>query len=108
MKERRKFERYSLGLPAKIEVVSPQREREAFELLTSDVSAGGAFFPTTEPFPAGTQVQLRLSLLSAIIRELTGTQGSLRLEGKVIRSGPYGMAIYFDENYNSVNTSPSN
>ena len=108
MKERRKFERFSLGLPAKIEVLNPQRERETCELLTRDVSAGGAFFLTDEPFPTGTQVQLRLSLFSEIIRELTGTQGSLRIEGKVIRSGPSGMAIYFDENYDTVNTSRHN
>ena len=108
MQERRKFERFSLRLPAKIEVVSPQQERETLELFTSDVSASGAFFPTNEPLPTGAQVQLRLSLLSAIIRKLTGAQGCVMLEGKVIRSGPSGMAIYFDENYNSVNTSPCN
>ena len=108
MEEKRKFERFSLGLPTKIEVVSPQQERETFEFFTSDVSASGAFFPTNEPFPTGTQVQLRLSLLSAIIRKLTGTQGSLEIEGKVIRSDPSGMAIYFDENYDSVNASPCN
>ena len=108
MKERRRFERFSLGLLARIEVVSPQQERDTLELFTSDVSAGGAFFPTNEPFPTGTQVHLRLRLLSAIIKELTGTEGSLRLEGKVIRSGSSGMAIYFDENYDTVNTSRHN
>ena len=108
MRERRKFERFSLGLPTKIELVSPQEKKETFEFLTSDVSAGGAFFPTNEPFPNGTQVQLRLILRNGIIKELTGTQGCVRLEGKVIRSDPSGMAIYFDENYDTVNTSPHN
>ena len=108
VRERRKFERFSLGLPTRIEVVSPQQKNETFELLTSDVSAGGAFFPTNKPFPTGTQVQLRLILLNEIIRELTGAQGCVRLVGKVIRSNLTGMAIYFDENYDAVNTSPHN
>ena len=108
MQERRKFERFSLGLPTKIEVVSPQQKRETFEHLTSDVSAGGAFFSTEESLPTGAQVQLRLILHNVMIRELTGAQGCVMLEGTVVRSGPSGMAIYFDENYNSVNTSPCN
>ena len=108
VRERRKFERFSLRLPTKIEVVSPEQKRDTFELLTSDVSAGGAFFPTNEPLPTNTQVQLRLILLNEMIRELTGAQGCMMLEGVVVRSGPTGMAIYFDENYDAVDTSLHN
>ena len=104
MRERRKFERLSLRLPTKMEVVSPQQKRDTFELLTSDVSAGGAFFPTNEPLPTGTQVQLQLTLASETIRELTAAQGCMTLEGTVVRSGPTGMAVHFDENYDTVTT----
>ena len=108
VRERRRFERFSLRLPTKIEVVSPQNEREPFELLTSDVSASGAFFPTNETLPTGTQVKLKLVMVNEIVRELTGVQGCIRLDGTVVRSDPMGMAIYFDENYDNVSISSHN
>ena len=102
MQERRKFERFQLRLPGKIETVAIRRRKETSELFTDDVSAGGAFFPTDHPLPLGTQVQLQLILANERIRQLTGEEGCMRLEGTVVRSEPTGMAISFDENYDIV------
>ena len=66
---------------------------------TRDVSAGGAFFPTDKTIPKDTKVKLRMTLSSETLKELTGTQGVLEIEGTVVRTGPNGMAIRFDENY---------
>lgn len=102
MEEQRKFERFTLRLPTTIETDGPEQEKETFDLLTKDVSAGGAFFTTNKPFPKDTQVKLRLILLNETVKELTGTQGCLELEGTVVRTGPNGMAICFDENYDLI------
>ena len=95
MEEKRKYERFVLCLPAKIEVVTSGNQ-EALDLVTSDVSAGGAFFHTAEPIPDGAEVNVRLVVGSERIKEITGAQGLLKVAGTVVRSSPIGMAICFD------------
>ena len=100
--EQRKFERFTLRLPTTIETVGPEQVKETFDLLSRDVSASGAFFPTNKPFQKDTQVKLKLILFNEKIKELIGTQGCLEIEGTVVRSGPNEMAICFDENYDLI------
>ena len=102
MEEQRKFERFTLELPAVIEMVSPEQKKQTFYLLSRDVCAGGAFFPTDKTIPKDTKVKLRLTLSSETVKELTGTQGFLEIGGTVVRTGPNGMAICFDENYDLI------
>ena len=102
MEEQRKFERFTLRLPTTIETVGTGQEEETFDLLSRDVSAGGAFFPTDKTIPKDTKVKLRLTLLSETLKELTGTQGFLEIGGTVVRTGPNGMAVWFDENYDLI------
>jgi c-di-GMP-binding flagellar brake protein YcgR len=99
MDERRKFTRFSLQLPTRIKTLSPELEKQSFDLQTYDVSAGGAFFQTAQPIPEGTRVQLRLSLESDILKVQTGRRGFIIVKGTVVRCDPSGMAICFDEDY---------
>ena len=99
MEERRKFERFTLALPANIETVASGRKRDRFDFLTSDVSGGGAFFNAEERIPAGTRVRLKVIVSSESLKDLTGAQGYLRVEGTVVRSDSKGMAVRFDEQY---------
>jgi hypothetical protein len=85
-----------------VETVGTGQEEETFDLLSRDVSAGGAFFPTDKTIPKDTKVKLRLTLSSERVKELTGTQGFLEIRGTVLRTGPNGMAICFDENYDLI------
>ena len=101
MQERRKYERFDLRLPGKIEVVTSDKQ-EVLDLLTSDVSAGGAFFRTAEPIPKGAGVKVRLVIASERIKELTGAQGLIKVDGTVVRRNATGMAISFDEDYQIV------
>ena len=101
-KEQRKFERFTLRLPTTIEAVGLEQEKETFDLMSRDVSAGGAFFPTERSIPQDTKVKLRLTLLSETVKEMTGTQGFLEIEGTVVRTGPNGIAVCFDENYDHI------
>ena len=96
MKEQRKYERFQLELPARLELNSSERP-EIFELQTKDISAAGALLVgTTEQFPAGIRCQLELIVTSERIKELTGVQGLIKLEGTIVRSTPDGVAICFD------------
>ena len=96
MEERRKYERLQLELPARLEMNSAERT-EIFDLQTKDISAAGALLlGTTEQYPAGTRCQLELIVTSERIKELTGAQGLIKVEGTVVRSTPDGVAICFD------------
>jgi hypothetical protein len=98
--ERRRLERFDLQVPAKIEVLSSAEMTSINELLTRDICAGGAYFPTKAPLPAGTKVKLDILLpLRSVSAVPDNTRGLIKVNGTVIRSGPAGMAIGFDGGY---------
>ena len=96
MEERRTYERFQLSLPARLEMNSLERT-EIFELQTQDISAAGALLVgIKEQFPVGTRCQLELIVTSERIKELTGVQGLIKVEGTIVRSTPDGIAVCFD------------
>jgi hypothetical protein len=96
MKEQRKYERFKLELPARLEMNSSERT-EIFELQTRNISAAGALLSgTTVQLPTGTQCKLELIVTSERIKELTGVHGLIKIEGTVVRSTPDGVAICFN------------
>ena len=95
MEERREYERFQLALPARLEMATSVK-KEIFDAQTRDISAAGAFFFTTERVPEGTRCQLELIVTSERIKELTGVQGLIKIEGTIVRSTPDGVAICFD------------
>ena len=108
MKERRKLERFTLKLPAKIETVISGQGKRIFDLQTSNICAGGAFFPTTQPIAEGTRVKIDLFLsidkLKAILDKLKlgGQAPHIRVKGTVVRSESAGMAVCFNEDYQII------
>jgi len=96
MRERRTYERFQLSLPARLETNFSEKI-EVFGLHTRDISAGGALLVgTTAEFPTGTRCQLELIVASERIKELTGIQGLIKIEGTIVRSTPEGVAVCFD------------
>ena len=94
MEERRRFERFQLRLPVRMEVIISGK-RQVFDLETKDISAAGVFIETSEQFSEGTPVQLSMTLSSDRIRELTGSQSLIKVKGIVVRSAPTGLAVGF-------------
>ena len=96
MNERRTHERFHLSLPARMET-NFSANRQVFEFKTKDISAAGVLLlGTEEQFSEGTRCRLELIVTSARIKELTGVQGLIKVEGTVVRSTPDGVAICFD------------
>ncbi len=58
MVERRKYERYDLAVPAKIETLARTAGKRKFSLRTANVCAGGAYFHTDSVLAEGTKVRL--------------------------------------------------
>ncbi|OEU84165.1 MAG: hypothetical protein BA865_11625 [Desulfobacterales bacterium S5133MH4] len=98
MQERRKYERFDLRLPGKIEVVASGKQ-EILDVLTGNISAAGGFFHSAKPVPENVQVKIELVVDSKRLEELTGTQGLISVEGTVVRSGLKGTAIWFHKNH---------
>ena len=98
--ERRRLERFDLQVPAKIEVLTSPDPASILELLTKDICAGGAYFPTKTALASGTKVKLDILLPVRSVTTLSdNTRGLIKVNGTVIRSGPAGMAIGFDGGY---------
>jgi len=98
--ERRRLERFELQVPAKIEVLSSPDAASLLELLTKDICAGGAYFPTKTALAAGTKVKMDILLpVRNVSAPGDNTRGLIKVNGTVIRSGPAGMAIGFDTGY---------
>jgi hypothetical protein len=104
MKDKRRLERFDLKIPATIELLVSDREEGIVDLLTSNMSAGGAYFHTTKPLPEGTQVKIDLVLPLDRLKRLEDgcKQAYIKVTGRVLRSGSKGMAICFDEDYQLV------
>ncbi len=93
--------RFDLEIPATIELLTPDQEREILNLLTSNMCSGGAYFHTTKPLPEGTQVKIDLVLQLDRLKRLKEAyrQAYIKVTGEVLRSESEGMAICFDADY---------
>ena len=100
-REKRRLERFELRVPAKVEVVTSDRDRETLDLFTSDICSGGAFFHTTEPLPEGTEVKIDLVIPLEEIKKLRDdpSHAYIKIAGTVLRSESAGMAVCFKKNY---------
>ena len=97
--EQRSLERFDLSIPATLRVGSDSEESVSFNLLTRDISSGGAFLHTDAPLPEGTPIKMDLILPIDKLKELTGKQAFIKVKGIVIRSESSGMAICFEPTY---------
>jgi hypothetical protein len=103
MRENRKMQRFELVLPAKVETVQPNlKDTEVREFLTDNVSAGGAFFHTDMPLPAGTAVKIDLILPLDKLKKISGKKAYIKVFGKVLRSDGKGMAVQFNKRYEII------
>ena len=93
------MERFKLQLLSQISVSGEGQDLKTIKLMTRDVSAGGAFFKTSEPLSIGTKVNLDLILNIERIKELGGNAALINLTGTIIRTSEDGMAVCFDKKF---------
>jgi c-di-GMP-binding flagellar brake protein YcgR len=99
--ERRRLERFTIELPAKIEVADAEQRERLLNLFTKDISSGGAYFRTQKPLPVGTEVRVDLVLPLDKLRKFLSDRDkvTVNVTGTVLRAEPRGMAIGFSEDY---------
>ena len=97
--DRRKMERFDLKLPTKLFWTGIEREQVSIELMTSNISAGGAFFKTQQPLSVGTDVKINMELPLNKFKDVRFKRSYINVLGSVIRIDQQGMAICFDKKY---------
>ncbi|MBA7564396.1 hypothetical protein ES708_06059 [subsurface metagenome] len=93
------MERFPLKLPARIFVNGEGGKADFLDVITSDISAGGAFFHTDKPLPVGTEMYVDMVLPLDELKKIEGKRANIKVKGAVIRTGERGMAISFDKKY---------
>lgn len=97
--ERRSLERFKLQLLSRLKVRGKEKDRRAIELLTRDVSAGGAFINTPQPLEVGTRIEMDLIIRMDRFGDQDDHAAIVNLTGIIIRADDNGMAICFDDNF---------
>ncbi len=102
MEERRRFERFCVNVPARIELPRQSGRAEMLNVKTENLSAGGVFLKElTGPFPEGEPVTIEIVLHFEELKTPADPEGALVISatGRLQRSGPAGTAIRFNEDY---------
>ena len=51
MNEQRLYKRHAVRLPSRLEAIIPSGKKKIYDLETKDISIGGAFIYTKNPYP---------------------------------------------------------
>jgi hypothetical protein len=89
---KRKYERFDLNFPATIKLADIDRK---LHLFTRNISAGGAFFHTSQLLEKGMKITIEIVLENETLKKLTGCQSYIKVVGTVVRCEPKGVAVIF-------------
>jgi len=95
MKERRRFERFKINLPVRLETITSDKKK-VLDLETRDISVSGTFINTLRSFPEGTRFILDFTVPSDDIKEFKYVKSLRGSTGTMVRSTKNGMAVHFD------------
>lgn len=106
MFEKRKFERFELNIPSRIEISTKDGESEILDIETNSLSAGGIFFKCGKTLPQGSHVKMEISLHFEELKTPEDPDGTFVISatGHVLRSKPEGVAIRFNEDFDISTT----
>ena len=97
--EKRALERFSLQLLTSVAIFAEDRDQEGIELLTRNISSGGAFFEAPHSLSVGTRVKIEVILPLWEIKSIEGDKALIKVTGSIIRADEKGMAMCFDKDY---------
>jgi len=109
--EQRLHERFTMHLPVRVALISGTDIETFGELITANISSGGAFISTDQPLPVASRIameflisfvdlkKLRFILSLDSLRRCAGKPAWVKATGVVIRHDDGGMAVIFDDDY---------
>ena len=93
------MERFPLGLPGSLSMVTEEGEEKTFEVVTENISSDGASFMIDNPLPVGTFVKIHLVLSFKFDFKSKEKRSYLNISGKVLRTYERGVVVRFDQKY---------
>lgn len=99
MQERRKKRRFSLRLPCLITLAGSNREQEAYQMETQNISSSGIYIRTVAPLPVGEYVDVDVMVTLPEASPQTTEGSCVSLSGEVLRTESDGMAVAFNRPY---------
>lgn len=102
MEERRKFERFALNVPTRIEIPTKKGGREKIALETDNLSAGGVYIKSSPPpLKEGSPVKIEIFFHFDELKTPEDPEGTLIItaSGAVRRTDQDGTAICLDDDY---------
>jgi DNA-binding NarL/FixJ family response regulator len=99
-KQKRRMDRFALELPSLILAGDKKGRQNFLQLRTDNICAGGAYFKTENPLPAGAKVKLEIGLEDA--NKPKQKNVIVRVCGTVIRVDDEGMAVAFEKQYRMI------
>ena len=100
--DQRKFERYFVRVSVFLECLRLKRKKR-LNLVTMNISAGGAYVNTPISFPEGSEVKMAIFLSEKDQK----ASPVITVTGQVLRSEPNGMAFSFNDDYEITATEVS-
>ncbi|RPH53020.1 MAG: PilZ domain-containing protein [Desulfobacteraceae bacterium] len=106
MADKRKYERFELKIPSRIEISTQKGEVEILDIETNSLSAGGIFFKCGKTLPEGSQIKMEIALHFEELKTPADPDGTMVItaSGHVLRSGHEGVAICFNEDFDISTT----
>ena len=104
MDNNRKFERFDITAPARIEILTPEASGEKILLESHNLSAGGVFIKSDQLLPDGclVKVEIFLNYPDTDTQSTSECAKVIVVSGCVVRSTNEGMAICFNDDYNII------
>jgi hypothetical protein len=97
--EKRKMQRFPIAISAIAWPQAENRDRNALQLISRDVSAAGAFFLTPTPLDLGTKARVVMFLELDVPDQIETSKAQVTLSGFITRVEKTGMAIRFGKKY---------
>ena len=94
--DKRKYERFEIELPARLETISSNK-KQVFDFVTKNISASGAFVSENGSLSNGSCIKMSLTTQNKRLAELTGSQCLIECEGSIVRTTPTGVGICFNK-----------
>jgi hypothetical protein len=101
MNNTRKFQRYDINVPIRVEIMPTVGLAEKIDFEGINLAAGGMLIKTGKSLPEGSSVKIEITFNFNELKTPENPEGTLVLTvtGHVVRNEPEGTAIRFDENY---------
>jgi hypothetical protein len=101
MNNKRKFQRYDISIPVKVEIMPQAGLSEKIDFEGINVAAGGILIRKEQVLPESSPIKIQIILHFEELKTPENPEGTLimTVTGHVVRTDHEGTAIRFDEDY---------